>query len=183
AGSARTMASSAAVGIAQGGRVNCAPGIGSTGAAVVVRRLPRPDHSRRADSLLTRLQTVRDRVRRSQPLRLPAGSHARTKARAKPLYPCAHGAGAKDDEPLAGGVSAPWPAERESSPQPLRRHAASAESCIRKAGARRGLTPGPAGLADPTAEDEAATGTAVALWRWNRWVRGASEAACQPAAE
>jgi hypothetical protein len=29
--------------------------------------------------------------------------------------------------------------------------------------AERGLTPGPAGLADTTAEDEAATGTALAL--------------------
>jgi hypothetical protein len=54
----------------------------------------------------------------------------------------------------------------------------SAESCIRKAVAERGLTPGPAGLADTTAEDEAATGTAFAICRLNRWVRGASRAVC-----
>src|SRR5262245_63293337 len=41
--------------------------------------------------------------------------------------------------------------------------ASSAESWIRKAVGDRGLTPGPVGLADPTAEDEAATGTALAL--------------------
>ena len=33
----------------------------------------------------------------------------------------------------------------------------SAESCIRKAVAERGLTPGPVGLADAKAEDEAAS--------------------------
>ena len=37
------------------------------------------------------------------------------------------------------------------------------ESCIRRAVAECGLTPGPDGLADTTAEDEAATGTAFAL--------------------
>ena len=37
------------------------------------------------------------------------------------------------------------------------------ESCIRKAVDERGLIPGPAGLADTTAEDEAATGTAFAF--------------------
>jgi hypothetical protein len=41
--------------------------------------------------------------------------------------------------------------------------ARSEESCIRKAVCERGLIPGPAGLADTTAEDEAATGTAWAL--------------------
>ena len=41
--------------------------------------------------------------------------------------------------------------------------ACSAESWIRKAGAERGILPGLIGLADPTAEDEAATGMAVAL--------------------
>jgi hypothetical protein len=39
----------------------------------------------------------------------------------------------------------------------------SEESCIRKAVAERSLTPAPIGLADTTAEDEAATGTAFAL--------------------
>ena len=41
--------------------------------------------------------------------------------------------------------------------------ALSEESCIRKAVGERGLIPSPVGLADPTAEDEAATGTAFAL--------------------
>ena len=41
--------------------------------------------------------------------------------------------------------------------------APSEESCIRKAVEERGLIPGSAGLADTTAEDEAATGTAFAL--------------------
>src|SRR6516165_4663471 len=61
--------------------------------------------------------------------------------------------------------------------------ALSEESCIRKAVAERGLTPGPAGLVDTTAEDEAATGTAFAICRLNRWVKGASEAWYRPAAE
>src|SRR5438309_7952 len=39
----------------------------------------------------------------------------------------------------------------------------SAESCILKAVAERGLTPGLVGLADAKAEDEAATGTAFDL--------------------
>jgi hypothetical protein len=43
------------------------------------------------------------------------------------------------------------------------RYALSAESCIRKAVAERGLIPGPVGLADTKPEDEAATGTAFAL--------------------
>ena len=38
-----------------------------------------------------------------------------------------------------------------------------AESCIHKAVAERGLTPGHVGLADANAEDESATGTAFAL--------------------
>ena len=42
-------------------------------------------------------------------------------------------------------------------------NASSEESWIRKAVGERGLSPGPVGLADPTAEDEAATGTALAL--------------------
>ena len=46
---ARTIASSAAVGIPQGARVRCAPGIGRTRTAVLVRRLPRPDDNRRAE--------------------------------------------------------------------------------------------------------------------------------------
>src|SRR5262249_5008756 len=50
----------------------------------------------------------------------------------------------------------------------------SAESCIRKAVVARGLSPGLVGLADTTAEDEAATGTASAFCRLNRWVRGAA---------
>jgi hypothetical protein len=37
------------------------------------------------------------------------------------------------------------------------------ESCIRKAANERGFIRGPVGLADTTAEDEAATGTAFAL--------------------
>jgi hypothetical protein len=37
------------------------------------------------------------------------------------------------------------------------------EHCIRKAVAEGGYTPAPVGLADTTAEDEAATGTAFAL--------------------
>jgi hypothetical protein len=41
--------------------------------------------------------------------------------------------------------------------------ALSAESCIRKAVTERGITPGLVGLADTTAEDEAATGTGFAL--------------------
>jgi hypothetical protein len=39
----------------------------------------------------------------------------------------------------------------------------SEESCIRKAVTERGLTSGLIGLADTTAENEAATGTAFAL--------------------
>src|SRR5262249_52848795 len=39
---------------------------------------------------------------------------------------------------------------------------------------------GPPGLGDPTAEDEAATGTAVAIWRLNRWVRGAGWEGSRP---
>ena len=38
-----------------------------------------------------------------------------------------------------------------------RRTASSAESCIRKAGVARGLSPGLVGLADAKAEDEAAS--------------------------
>ena len=72
---------------------------------------------------------------------------------------------------------------KAASREVSRQRAPSEESCIRKAVAERGLTPGPAGLADTTAEDEAATGTAFAICRLNRWVRGASEAVCQPAAE
>ena len=41
--------------------------------------------------------------------------------------------------------------------------APSEESCIRKAVGERGLIAGPVGLADTTAEDEAATGMAFAL--------------------
>jgi hypothetical protein len=41
--------------------------------------------------------------------------------------------------------------------------APSAESCIRKAVAERGIAPGLVGLADTTAEDEAATGMAFAF--------------------
>jgi hypothetical protein len=41
--------------------------------------------------------------------------------------------------------------------------AVSEESCIRKTVDERGFTPGPVGLADPIAEDEAATGTPYAL--------------------
>ena len=48
---ARTIASSAAVGIAQGGRVKCAPGIRPTRGGVMVRRLPRPDDGGRAEAL------------------------------------------------------------------------------------------------------------------------------------
>jgi hypothetical protein len=47
--------------------------------------------------------------------------------------------------------------EGESRNQPLRWHAASAESCIRKAVVARGLSPGLVGLADTKAEDEAAS--------------------------
>jgi hypothetical protein len=43
-------------------------------AAGPVRRLPPPEGSRRAGLLLPRLQTVRDRVRETTPLRAPAGS-------------------------------------------------------------------------------------------------------------
>jgi hypothetical protein len=70
-------------------------------------------------------------------------------------------------------------------PSPLKNvpSATSAESCIRKAVSERGLTPGPVGLADTTAEDEAATGTAFALCRLNRWVRGASWQGCRPVAK
>jgi hypothetical protein len=39
----------------------------------------------------------------------------------------------------------------------------SAESCIRKAVDEPGIVPGLAGLADTTAEDEAATGASFAL--------------------
>jgi len=46
------------------------------------------------------------------------------------------------------------------------------ESCIRKAVAERGLTPAPVGLADPTAEDEAATGTALALMEMESMGKG-----------
>jgi hypothetical protein len=41
----------------------------------------------------------------------------------------------------------------------------SAESCIRKAVAERGLIPGTFGLADAKAADEAATGTVIALMK------------------
>ncbi len=58
-----------------------------------------------------------------------------------------------------------------------------AESCIRKAVAERGLTPGLVGLADAKAEDEAATGTAFALRsRLNRWARGVFWGECSTAA-
>src|SRR4051812_1477890 len=43
--------------------------------------------------------------------------------------------------------------------------APSAESCIRKAVAERGLTPGPVGLADAKAEDEDGAGERVMLER------------------
>ena len=50
------------------------------------------------------------------------------------------------------------------------RSAPSAESCIRKAVSERGFTPGPVGLADAKAEDEAASRWAdlpVRLWGSN----------------
>jgi hypothetical protein len=60
---ARTTAPSTAVEVARRGRVKYAPGIESNRVLVTGRRLPRPDPSRRAESLLPRLQTVRDRGR------------------------------------------------------------------------------------------------------------------------
>jgi hypothetical protein len=42
-------------------------------------------------------------------------------------------------------------------------NASSAERCIRKAVAERGVTPGLVGLADAISENETATGTAFAL--------------------
>jgi len=57
----------------------------------------------------------------------------------------------------------------------------SEASCIRKAVDERGLIPGPVGLADTTAADEAATGTAFAIWGLNRWVRGVGWERSRPA--
>jgi hypothetical protein len=45
------------------------------GSAFMVRRLPRPDDSRRAELLLSRLRTARDRVRRTHPATDPFGVH------------------------------------------------------------------------------------------------------------
>src|SRR3954470_3771166 len=69
---ARTIAPCAVAGIAHVGRLKWAPGIGPTGAAVMVRRLPWHDDSRRAEFLLPRPRPVRDREGKAQPLRLPA---------------------------------------------------------------------------------------------------------------
>jgi hypothetical protein len=108
----RTIAPSAAVGMVHGGGVKCPLGSDRPGGAIImVRRLPRPDESRRTEFLQ---------------------SHA---AGQKPTLGCEH----------------------------RFRCARPEESCIRKAVAERGLTPAPVGLADTTAEDEAATGTAFAL--------------------
>jgi hypothetical protein len=49
------------------------------------------------------------------------------------------------------------------SSHPFPASAPSEESCIRKAVTERGIVPGPVGLADTPAEDEAATGMAFAF--------------------
>jgi hypothetical protein len=49
--------------------VKCAPGFDYLGAVVMVRRRPPLDDSKRAGFLSARLNTVRDRERKAQPLR------------------------------------------------------------------------------------------------------------------
>ena len=54
--------------------MKCAMGSDRTGDAVTVRRLPRPDDRRRAESLHPRLKTVSDRVRKARSGRIAAMS-------------------------------------------------------------------------------------------------------------
>jgi hypothetical protein len=58
---------------------------------------------------------------------------------------------------------ASWPRQVERKLNSLLVSSLSAESCIRKAEAERGLGTGLVSLADAKAEDEAATGTGFAL--------------------
>jgi hypothetical protein len=75
-------------------------------------------------------------------------------------------------ELLARCLERLWLVRRIRSVTRMRQDSSSEESGIRKAVNERGLTPGPVGLANTIAEDEAAIGTAIAMMEFESMGKG-----------